>query len=300
MTLVLTDSGLGGLSVFAHLARELKVIFSADSGLGKKLIYVNAVPRDGYGYNDMSSRKERIRIFNGILEIIHQRFKPKRIFVACGSLSALLNEIPYTHSHPEMVDGIDIIGRMLLKSAMSQQPKATVFVFASPTTISEGIYTRYLSNSGYFKQKIIKQSCPGLATMISSDLDKLMVQNAVNGFCREALAKWNNAHPESAQIVPIVFLGCTHYSFRKECFVDAFAEIGFPEIQLLDPNPVAAEMLLQDTNPIESDKGLELEFLTPYPLPNQEIHTINTFLEKICLNTSKAFRQPYVIPELIS
>ena len=58
MNLVITDSGLGGLSVFAQLMRFLKD--RASSGNSANLVdnlnitYVNAVPSNERGYNSMS------------------------------------------------------------------------------------------------------------------------------------------------------------------------------------------------------------------------------------------------------
>ena len=70
MKLVLTDSGLGGLSVLAHLTEILKQDLKEGDGSVLHLTYVNAVPRHDYGYNEMPSKEERIKIFNGVLESV--------------------------------------------------------------------------------------------------------------------------------------------------------------------------------------------------------------------------------------
>ena len=110
MPLLITDSGLGGLSLLGRLTVELESIRIQKPEMGINIIYVNAVPRNTYGYNDMDSREERIKVFNDLLEQVEQRYDPKKIYVACGSLSALLNKIPFVMKHPEKVEGIDKIG----------------------------------------------------------------------------------------------------------------------------------------------------------------------------------------------
>ncbi len=64
MNLVITDSGLGGLSVCAQLMSLLKE--SAGSGNSVypadrlKISYINAVPSNERGYNSMSGKAEQL------------------------------------------------------------------------------------------------------------------------------------------------------------------------------------------------------------------------------------------------
>jgi len=85
--------------MLAHLVLELESKMIGEAGSEMKMVYLNAVPRDHYGYNDMTSAEERVRVFNGLLEKAEDRFQPEKIFVACGSLSALLDEVPYVQKH---------------------------------------------------------------------------------------------------------------------------------------------------------------------------------------------------------
>ena len=60
MSLLITDSGLGGLSMLAHLVLELESKMIGEAGSEMKMVYLNAVPRDHYGYNDMTSAEEEV------------------------------------------------------------------------------------------------------------------------------------------------------------------------------------------------------------------------------------------------
>ena len=286
--------------MLAHLTLKLNEGSNAGNRSGLKLVYVNAVPRDGYGYNDMPSRDERISVFGSILKKVHSRYQPDRIFVACGSLSALLEKLPFGQDHPGKLQGIDVLSRQMLADAMEKYPSSQVFVFAAPTTISEKIYGRDAIKTADSELKIFGQPCPGLASLISSDSEVAKVEDAICGFCKEALARWDGSWVDFGEGVPIVFLGCTHYSFRAESFVKAFASLGYPEIQLIDPNSVAAEMLAGIFREDETGGQCEQEFLTPYPLPASERNGMGRMLEDLSPQTAAAFRQARVIPELAS
>ena len=97
MHIVITDSGLGGLSVCAQLINLLKDFsILENSGIPKcdiKITYVNAVPSNDKDYNKMSGKKEQIETFEKILSNTVRLISPDSIFVACGTLSVLLNQL---------------------------------------------------------------------------------------------------------------------------------------------------------------------------------------------------------------
>ncbi|MBT4713599.1 MAG: hypothetical protein HOB84_02360, partial [Candidatus Marinimicrobia bacterium] len=61
MRWMITDSGLGGLSVCAGLEKALSL---NDKGRGIELLYVNATPDDRIGYNSLNTQQERIDLFD--------------------------------------------------------------------------------------------------------------------------------------------------------------------------------------------------------------------------------------------
>ena len=128
--------------MLAHLVLELESKMIDEEGSEMKMVYLNAVPRDQYGYNDMAYAEERVRVFNGLLEKAEDRFKPKKIFVACGSLSALLDEVPYVEKHRQKVQGIGWIGRQLLMESIQEKPDAPVFVLRLRSPSVKGFIAR--------------------------------------------------------------------------------------------------------------------------------------------------------------
>ena len=262
------------------------------------MVYLNAVPRDHYGYNDMATAEERIRVFNGLLEKAEDRFQPGKIFVACGSLSALLDEVPYVQKHRHKVQGIGWIGRQLLTEAIQEKPDAPVFVFATPVTVSEGLYSA-TGLSGIQRPEVyIEQPCPGLANQISSKLEERAIFAEIMECCQKALESAESHLKFNSHQDPIVFLGCTHYSFRADLFVKAFAELGFTKVTLLDPVPASALSMAKDQFFSEGTDRIRIEFISPYRLPDVEQKTIATLLEQISPMTAEAFRNGRVMPEL--
>ena len=141
MNLLITDSGLGGLSMLARLVILLELQRMDQPYLGIEIVYVNAVPRDNYGYNEMSTREEQIKVFNRLLENVGKKYNPDKIYVACGSLSAFMDEVPFAIKHQKIIQGIGETGNNLLKQTIHDHPLEPVFVFATPTTVKEGLYS---------------------------------------------------------------------------------------------------------------------------------------------------------------
>ncbi|HSP90980.1 MAG TPA: hypothetical protein VLN08_08735, partial [Vicinamibacterales bacterium] len=78
--IVVTDSGLGGLSICALLEQGLR---AAGPARAVRLTYVNAWPFEDRGYNDLPDEHERARVFDLALSRMAQ-MEPDRILIACN------------------------------------------------------------------------------------------------------------------------------------------------------------------------------------------------------------------------
>ena len=304
MNLVITDSGLGGLSVFAQLMRFLKD--RASSGNSANLVdnlnitYVNAVPSNERGYNSMSGSTEQIETFDKILNNTKKLFVPDYIFVACGSLSVLLKELQFQSNAELKIDGILSIGNKQFLGSLNQNSKTTALIFATPTTIRAKTIQHELYKNGIAEKRIITQACPELATQISNDPEGSKVAEHIHHWVQQALRKL----PSDYAAPLIVYLGCTHYSYRESLFRDAFLQEGFSEITLLNPNLAAAESLakiiLQDQESVTiQPQDISLEFITPYAIPEKEKITLSQLLNPVSVETSTAFQNARICPELL-
>ena len=77
-----------------HLLKNYTVPENSDApACDIKITYVNAVPSNDLGYNTMSGKQEQIETFEKIISNTVRMISPDNIFVACGTLSVLLNQM---------------------------------------------------------------------------------------------------------------------------------------------------------------------------------------------------------------
>ena len=304
MHIVITDSGLGGLSVCAeliHLLKDFSVI--ENSGIPKcdiKVTYVNAVPSNDKGYNKMSGKIEQIETFEKIICNTIRLVSPDSIFVACGTLSVLLNQLALPCAQSVKIEGIVNIGIQLLVNSLKNNPKAKVIILGTPTTISSKTFQRGLLNHGIPENQIVTQSCPNLANEISNDPKGSKVEKRIQYWVKKSLQQFRGKAADHLML----FLGCTHYSYHENMFKLAYINQGFRKITVLNPNNEAAEKLKnyvinnQNVNS-ELKKRFSINFLSPYAIPEQEIITLKKLLTPISPETSLALINAKIVPELI-
>ncbi|MDQ3279984.1 MAG: hypothetical protein M3Q69_01060, partial [Acidobacteriota bacterium] len=121
MHILITDSGVGGLSVVAYAER-----FVRTHGVHEPVhfTFANAAPANDYGYNSMRSREEKIETFDRFLRNVNARFEPDSIYVACNTLSVLLPDTPFFTNAPVPVQGIVETGATLLVRELEADPRS--------------------------------------------------------------------------------------------------------------------------------------------------------------------------------
>ena len=305
MHVLITDSGLGGLSVCAQLINLLKNYYNSDDAGSHsydiRITYLNAVPSNDNGYNKMSGKEEQIKTFKKIISNAVRLVSPDKIFVACGTLSVLLNQFKPLNIKSVKIEGIVGIGLKLLVNSMKKNPKAKAIIMATPTTIKNNTFQKELIKNGIPDKQIIAQSCPNLANEISNDSEGSKVGKIIHYWVKKSLQQQQLKTTEHL----ILFLGCTHYSYYENKFKLAFKNEGFSKITLLNPNYDAAEKLkkyiLNDKAlNSASKKSILINFLTPYTIPDRENITLNKLLNPISPETSHALINATTIPELLN
>ena len=95
ITIVVTDSGLGGLSVVADAAEKFRQhpVFKE-----VKLVFFNALFTSDAGYNGLQSREEKLKVFSSALQSMQDRFAPDIILVACNTLSVLIPDTGFART----------------------------------------------------------------------------------------------------------------------------------------------------------------------------------------------------------
>lgn len=288
MHIVITDSGVGGLSVCAYAERYVRV-----EGVSEpvRLTFANAAPANDYGYNAMTSRQEKLDTFDRFLRNVTDRFAPDSIYVACNTLSVLLPDTPYAASAAIPVKGIVETGCELLLSELAADPRSVALIFGTQTTIDAGAYPRLLRGRGIDASRIVSQACPGLADTISEDREGTRTAAEIGRWVDAALAQ------RAADDAPIVaYLACTHYGYRKALFAGAFAE-RHVAANVVNPNERAVDDLF-DRNASHASRNADVRFVTRYAIPPTAIEALTWFLGDISPKTVAAMQHFEHIPDL--
>jgi glutamate racemase len=288
MHILITDSGVGGLSVVAYAER-----FVRTHGLSEpvRLTFANAAPANDYGYNSMPSREVKLATFDRFLRSVAERFTPDSIYIACNTLSVLLPDTPYSANAPIPVKGIVETAAGLMLRALETDPRSVAMIFGTQTTIDAGTYPRLLIANGIEPSRIVSQACPGLADTISEDREGTRTAAEIHGWVTAAIGKMQHA---GAPVVAC--LACTHYGYRKDLFAAAFEAAGIAAT-VLNPNESAADDMFGE-QPEGPNHDAEVRFVTRYAIPDATVEALTYFLEPISPRTVAAMQNFELLPDL--
>ena len=134
ITIAVTDSGLGGLSIMAEAAARMK---AARSFRSVDLVFWNALFSNDSGYNSLPTREDKIRVFDSALRSLAETVKPDLILVGCNTLSVLLGDVPFARESDIPVLGIIDTGVAMMAEALAEHPEAKGVLLGTLTTISK-------------------------------------------------------------------------------------------------------------------------------------------------------------------
>lgn len=288
MHILITDSGVGGLSVVAYAERIVRTHGFREP---VRLTFANAAPANDYGYNSMPTRDEKLAAFDRFLRSVTDRFAPDAIYVACNTLSVLLPDTPFAARAPIPVSGIVETAAGLLLRELGSDPRSVAMIFATQTTIDAGTYPRLLAEHGIAPSRIVSQACPGLADTISEDREGTKTRTEIRHWVRTAIEKM---HDPAAPVVAA--LACTHYGYRKDVFDAAFAEASI-NANVINPNERAVDDLF--AAPIAGPHhDVAVRFVTRYAIPDTTIEALTFFLSEISPRTVAAMQHFEHVPDL--
>jgi glutamate racemase len=296
VTIVVTDSGLGGLSVAADLAARLP-----SSGIVRsaRIVFVNAEPDAAFGYNDMKSEADKARVFDGALAAMEARFRPDLILIACNTLSVVF---PSTaHAKTGGTETVEIVGlgADLIRRELAGEPNATALVFATKTTIESEAHKRLLVGKGVPADHVVGEACPRLAGAIERGATSVETVALVTKFVAEALEK---RPVRSGPIV--VSLNCTHYGYVKPLWEQAFAAAGYPGVKVLDPNPMMTDLVLREGGARRFPKtAVSVEVFSKVPIDEATRANLGAILRTVSPETADALsayrHEPRLFPAAV-
>jgi glutamate racemase len=183
----------------------------------------------------------------------------------------------------------------LLVDSYNKKYETGIIILAADTTIEENIYANQLIDAGVPRKHIVSQACTDLANTISNDSEGGKIYLLIEKYLSLALKKI----PDKCKNV-IVYLGCTHYGYRQDLFTKFLLNKGV-EFIIINPNNYFFNRIFKKT--VRSNVKFDsitpiIEFVTHYPIPNQEINTISKYLSIVSPDTAQALQNYSVAEDL--
>jgi len=286
MHILITDSGVGGLSVVASAERFVRTRGFTEP---VRLTFADAAPALDYGYNSMPSHEEKLETFDRFLRNVTDRFAPDAIYVACNTLSVLLPETGYFSRATIPVKGIVRAGVELLGKELEEDPQNVAIIFGTQTTVDAKTYPLLLVGRGLDPARIICQACPDLADIIADDGEGTTAFSEIRRWVRIAVDKLPR---RSAPVVAC--LACTHYGYRRDFFAACLDDADV-RAKVIDPNECAVDELFPNGG---DDHDVQVSFVTRYAVPGTTIGTLTSFLSDVSPRTVHAMQNFVLLPDL--
>ena len=243
--IVFTDSGLGGLSIVADVYEKLRLL---KIQIPVELIFSNALPETGKGYNRIPDMSRRIEIFNNVLNGIEKHFQPNLISIACNTLSVLAPKTNYyEHNHKKIIDIVNT-GINTISSNNIADQNAYVIVFGTETTIQSDLHRQMLAKIGFLRNQIFTQDCPYLATEIELDYQSDKTKNIISESVSNVIRQLHNKNAKF-----LIYFACTHYGYVSDYFLDSFENNGFSNCKIINPNQSMVEYIINYINNLSSN-----------------------------------------------
>ncbi|MCB0282697.1 MAG: hypothetical protein H6627_04850 [Calditrichae bacterium] len=239
ISIVFTDSGLGGLSVMVMFYKGLLERLSYIKADKIELVFFNALPENGQGYNRMGSMQLKVDTFNRALQEMESLYNPDAIAIACNTLSAVYPLTPFALKSRETFEIISS-GRYLINQQRRKEPEIPVFAIATPTTVWSGAYEMN-------DPQVMQVSGANLASQIEMDHNGKDVKETLGVI-------FNKIKTLTSQKEIVLFLGCTHYGYIEDILLKESKKYDLQVNRIINPNVEFSMELLNATIPIEKEK----------------------------------------------
>lgn len=292
ISLLITDSGLGGLSVCADMVENLRRTRLYGYA---KLTYFNAWPEQNRGYNLLPDMSERIRVFDRAL-IGMEAFKPDMIMIACNTLSTIYPRTGFSRRTNTPVMGIIDIGVSMIFKEMGSRPGSRVIILGTPATIESDSHRSALIEKGIPGERIILQPCDRLAGKIEKDPESLTVASMIDRYISEASIKSGDR-----DLPVIAAFCCTHYGYSHDIFRQKLEKYFDGPVTILNPNKEMGESLFKDTSSEScGDTRIDLEVVSRIVLSDEKIASISRIVETTSPMTAYALKHYRHDPDLFT
>lgn len=282
VTVLVTDSGLGGMGILAEIADR----FRRDPVFPKvSLIYYNAWPEQNRGYNALKDMAERIRVFDKALAGM-QRYHPDIILIACHTLSVLYDRTAF--SRQATIPVIDIVrfGVDLAYAHLVRAAADMAVIWGTVTTIATDVHRRRLIAKGIAPNRLIGQPCDQLATQIEKGPQSETVVRLIKRYAEQTAQKL-----APGQTNVLVALFCTHFGYSRELIKSELESRIQRPVTILDPNRRMAALLFEAGPGKRHGKTqVEIEVVSRIAWDQAKTDAIATIIEKQSSAAARALR----------
>lgn len=283
ITIVVTDSGLGGLSILADAEKRM-----SKSGAFRKVnfIFFNSLFSNEIGYNGLKTRKEKIDVFDSALQGMEKIYHPDLIIIGCNTLSVLYEKTQFSDQTEIPVIGIVEPGVELISQNLKKNPDSKVLLFATQTTVKEDSHKNRLVEKGFLEDRIITQACPDLGQFIERGYDSDETEMLILAYVDEALKKVRNFRSSL-----YVSLNCTHYGYSLDMWKKAFLELGVNPLGFIDPNSSMNNFLFPEERLNRfKNTDITVNVVSMVKIGKEKTTSIGKWIEKISIKTAEALR----------
>jgi glutamate racemase len=282
LSVVIVDSGMGGLSICAEIAHGFA---EKNSHSRVNLTYFNAWPEQKRGYNSLPSQADRVRVFDSAMTAI-EKLNPALILIACNTLSILFNETPFAKTVKIPVIGIIDFGVNMTAVQMQTHSESQAIILGTLTTVNSETHKNALIEKGFVPERVIGQQCDQLATRIESGPEKEQVSQMIAGFLGEAVGKATmNEAP-----VYVVFC-CTHFGYARKSFERWLKHYFGDRAMILNPNTAMSRYVLEQFEADLVEKTtVDVTVLSRINWSDEKVEAIAETLKGVSPLTAEALR----------
>ena len=289
--IVVTDSGLGGLSIAASLEYELR---NKSNFPNIDLIFFNALAASDFGYNSMPSLEKQSEVFDSALNSIANLFHPDLILIACNTLSVVYKNTKFSKTTEIEVMGIIELGIEMILEEIKSSTKRSILFLGTPTTINSNSYQKKIALSGIDVDEIISQPCPLLESEIQRNPQSEKVVSLIRNFIKESKNKITNKHNPLTAV-----LGCTHYGYSENIFYSIMREELETRFSIVNPNKKMVETVTSKLNSLKLfHSNVLVNVYSQVNLRDEEIKSIARILHEISPLTANALLSYHFNPDL--
>jgi len=291
LTFVFTDSGLGGLSIMADFVHQIERKNDYNCCEEIEIIFFNALPENGQGYNRMQNTHDKINVFNSALEMIQHHYNPDVIAIACNTLSSIYPLTLFAQTNSNTFEIISA-GRYQIEQHRKQSHKQPVFVLATPTTLSSGAYE---IEDPY----VFHVSGENLASLIEFNHTSPEVKTITKHIFKNIEQCLNGSDVKDINL----FLGCTHYGYIEQTLKDVARDFDFSINTILNPNTEFTSELMDYLAPIfkekcENETKIKLRIESQALIEPSEIESISDLIEGQSAEITQLLRNYKRLPKL--